>query len=194
MQVKVHKNGVRPAFWSISRIKRRLRAAGLRFLWVLMWNWKEAAMLELKSDKLANVEYDQDLAVWYQRQADLLREGRFDQIDLENLIEELEVAVKNLRRELSSRLEVLIMHLLKCEFQHERISAGWLGTLGEQRSEIDKLLAENPSLAPGVMQVATKVFPRAARRAATATGLPQTAFPTANPYTREQLLDDSYVP
>jgi hypothetical protein len=151
-------------------------------------------MLELKSDDQANVEYEKDLALWYQRQAELLRAGRFDQVDLGNLIEELEVAVRNLRRELSSRLEVLIMHLLKCQFQHDRISRGWLGTLGEQRSEIDKLLAENPSFAPGVMQVATKVYPRAARRAATDTGLPQTAFPPANPYSQEQLFDDTYVP
>ncbi len=151
-------------------------------------------MLELKSDKREDVEYDKDLALWYQRQADLLRAGRFDEIDLGNLIEELEVSVRNLRRELSSRLEVLIMHLLKCQFQHDRISRGWLGTLGEQRSEIDKLLADNPSLAPGVMQVATKVYPRAARRAATDTGLAQSSFPPVNPYSQAQLFDDAYVP
>lgn len=151
-------------------------------------------MLELKADKTAEGDYEQDLAMWYTRQAELLRKRRFDELDLDNLIEELEVAVKNLRRELASRLEVLIMHLLKCQFQHDRISGSWLGTLGEQRSEIEKLLEDNPSLAPGVMEVAAKVYQRAARRAATDTRLPPATFPVANPYSREQLLDDGFVP
>lgn len=49
-------------------------------------------------DKQLDADYEQDLALWYQRQADLLRERRFEQIDLENLIEELGVAGKNLHR------------------------------------------------------------------------------------------------
>jgi hypothetical protein len=154
----------------------------------------EVAMLELKTDKTAGVEYEQDLALWYQRQAELLRERRFDQLDLDNLIEELEAAVRNLRRELASRLEVLLMHLLKCQFPHQRISGSWLGTLGEQRSEIDKLIEENPSLGPTVMQVAEKVYPKSVRRAAIETRLPRTAFPAVNPYSREQLFDFDFVP
>jgi hypothetical protein len=151
-------------------------------------------MLELETDKTVGVEYEQDLALWYQRQAELLRERRFDQLDLDNLIDELESAVKNLRRELASRLEVLLMHLLKCAFQHQRISGSWLGALDEQRSEIDKLLEENPSLGPGLMQVAEKVYPKAVRRAATETRLPRTTFPAENPYSRDQLLDFDFVP
>jgi hypothetical protein len=155
---------------------------------------REAAMLELKTDKHPEAEYEQDLAVWYQRQADLLRERRFDQIDLENLIEELEVAGKNLHRELKSRLRVLIMHLLKCQFQHERISGSWRGTLSEQRDEIRDLIEENPSLSPGVMQVAAKVYAGAMQRAASETGLTESSFPAANPYSRDQLLDRHFIP
>lgn len=113
-------------------------------------------MLELKLDKHAEADYEQDLAVWYQRQADLLRERRFDQIDLDNLIEELELAGKNLHRELNSRLRVLIMHLLKCQFQHERISGGWRGTLSEQRAAIHDLLDDNPSFRPGFIAGGSK--------------------------------------
>ena len=151
-------------------------------------------MLELKTDKAVGAEYEQDLALWYARQAELLRERRFDQLDLENLIEELEVAVGNLRRELGSRIEVLLIHLLKCEFQRQRISRSWLNTLDEQRSQIAKLLEENPSLRPGAMQVATKVYPIAVRRATRQTGLPRGTFPSANPYSKDQLLDFDFVP
>lgn len=148
----------------------------------------------LKTDKAVGVEYEQDLALWYARQAGLLRERRFDQLDLENLIEELEVAGKNLRRELRSRLRVLLMHLLKCQFQHERISGSWRGTLNEQRNEIRDLLAENPSFSPGVLQVAAKVYPEAVEDAASETGLPESTFPGANPYSRDQLLDSRFIP
>ncbi|MES2756171.1 MAG: DUF29 domain-containing protein [Pseudomonadota bacterium] len=151
-------------------------------------------MLELKTDKLTGSAYEEDLAMWYQRQADLLRARRFDELDLDNLIEELEVAVGNLRRELNSRLRVLLMHLLKCQFQHDRISGSWRGTLLEQRGEIADLITENPSLGPGLMQAAAKVYPRAVHGAATETGLPRAAFPATNPYSRDQLLDFDYMP
>jgi hypothetical protein len=157
-------------------------------------NFKGAIMLELKTDKAVGGEYEQDLALWYARQAELLRERRFDQLDLENLIEELEVAGKSFRRELRSRLRVLLMHLLKCQFQHEQVSGSWRGTLNEQRNEIRDLLAENPSLSPGVMQIAAKVYPEALQDAASETGLPESTFPAANPFTRDQLLDSRFIP
>jgi hypothetical protein len=151
-------------------------------------------MLELKTDKQADVDYEQDLALWYQRQAELLRDRRFDELDLENLIEELEVAGKNLRRELASRLEILLMILLKCQFQHQRISGNWLSTLGEQRSQIEKLIEDNPSFGPGVMEVAVKVYPKAMRRAASETRLLPDVFPPTDSYSKEQLFDFDFVP
>jgi hypothetical protein len=155
---------------------------------------QEAAMLELKTVKQTTGDYEQDLALWYARQAELLRERRFDQLDLDNLIEELDAAVGTLRRELGSRLEVLLIHLLKCEFQRQRVSRSWLSTLDEQRSQIEKLLEENPSLRPSAMLVAEKVYPVAVRRASTQTGVPRSTFPPANPYSKDQLFDFDFVP
>jgi hypothetical protein len=151
-------------------------------------------MLELKTDKAVGVEYEQDLALWYARQAELLRERQFDQLDLANLIEELDIAVGNLRRELENRLEVLLIHLLKCEFQRQRISRSWLNALDEQRSQIAKLLEQNPSLRPGAMEAVAKVYPIAVRRAARQTDLLRSTFPLANPYSKEQLFDFDFVP
>jgi hypothetical protein len=151
-------------------------------------------MLELEEYISSVPDEPPDLVQWYERQIALLRERRFDELDLANLIEELEGIVKCQRRELGSRLTVLLMHLLKCQYQHQRISGSWLGTLSEQRSEIGLLLEESPSFAPGLMAVADKVYPAAARRAADETRLAQSTFPTANPYTREQLLDFDFVP
>jgi hypothetical protein len=151
-------------------------------------------MFEPKPSDPAGADYEQDLALWYDRQIALLRAHRFGELDLTNLIEELDSMVRNLRRELASRLEVLIMHLLKCQYQPQRISRNWLGTLAEQRSEIDKLLEENPSFGPTLMKVADKVYRAAARRAGVETRLPGSTLPAVNPYTRDQLLDSDYVP
>ncbi|MET0855330.1 MAG: DUF29 domain-containing protein [Telluria sp.] len=151
-------------------------------------------MLELKSGEPARVEYEQDLVLWYQHQIALLRERRFDELDVENLIEELRGAMSKERRELASRLKVLLMHLLKCQFQHSRISGSWLGTLTTQRDEIEKLLESSPSLRPSLMQVAEKAYPIAVRLAVHETGLPESVFPVSNPYSAGQLLDLDFVP
>ena len=151
-------------------------------------------MVELKSDETVRADYEQDLALWYERQITLLRERRFDQVDVENLIEELRAAMIKERRELASRLRVLLMHLLKCQFQHHRISGGWLGTLAEQRGEIESLLEGSPSLRATVMQVAEKAYPVAVRLAAYETRLPASVFPASNPYSKEQLFDFDFVP
>jgi hypothetical protein len=113
---------------------------------------------------------------------------------VDNLIEELRYAMNKERRKLGSRLEILIMHLLKCELQHHRISGGWLGTLDEQRNRIADLLEDSPSLVSTVAQVAEKVYPRAVRAAARETSLPETAVPASNPYSPQQLLDLAFVP
>ncbi len=151
-------------------------------------------MLELKADNAVDAEYEQDLALWYARQAELLRQRRFGELDLDNLIEELEVAGKNLRRELHSRLRVLLMHLLKCEFQHERISGSWRGTPAEQRDEISDLVRDSPSFRPSIMEIATQEYPKAVHRAAEETGLPESTFSSAIPYSRDQLLDKHFIP
>ena len=107
-------------------------------------------MLELETDHLQSADYERDLMSWYEHQIALLRQRRLSELDLENLITELDGSMASVRKELASRLEVLLMHLLKCQYQAKRISGSWLGSLGEQRSEIDKLLEESPSLAPRV--------------------------------------------
>jgi hypothetical protein len=154
----------------------------------------EAAMLELKQNDPGFTDYEQDLVLWYERQIELLRERRFDQIDVEHLIEELQGAMNKERRELGSRLEVLLMHLLKCQFQHYRVSGSWLGTFAEQRSGIADLLEASPSLRATFIHVATKKYPTAVRRAMHETRLPKSVFPVANPYSAQQLLDLDFVP
>lgn len=138
--------------------------------------------------------HEADLVLWFEKQAAHLRAKKFERLDLENLIEELEAMAGRDRRELHSRIEVLLMHLLKCAFQPESKSASWIGTIGEQRSQIEKLLEQSPSLQLHVSEYARAAYPKAVKRAADQTHLPRAIFPKANPYSDEQLLDDDFLP
>jgi UDP:flavonoid glycosyltransferase YjiC (YdhE family) len=138
--------------------------------------------------------YDQDFARWLERQAALLRARRFDLLDLDNLAEEVDAVAQGLHRELRNRIRIVLTHLLKYEFQPERLSDSWLETLGEQRAQIFELLAQNPSLRRRVMEYADRVYPLASAKAARETKLPASAFPASNPFTRDEILSDRTPP
>lgn len=139
-------------------------------------------------------DYENDFVLWIDKQVELLRAKKFEQLDLDNIIEEMDSMGKSLRRELGSRLRVLIIHLLKCQFQPEKKGSSWLASIGEQRSELRDLLDQNPSLKRDVEQQAARVYANAIQRAADETGLPKTIFPSENPYSSEQLLAPHFLP
>lgn len=135
-----------------------------------------------------------DFVLWTERQREHLRAKNFEQLDLDRLIGELDAMSGNVRRELKSRLETLTMNLLKCQFQPEPKSRAWLGAVREQRSEIERILEENPSLERHIDDYAEHVYQAAYERAGAETGIPRAAFPQNIPYTRQQLLDPYFVP
>ncbi|NVD98458.1 DUF29 domain-containing protein [Massilia sp. BJB1822] len=151
-------------------------------------------MLDFKDETPALPGYEEDFALWLDAQAALLRNGQFAQLDIENLIEELNGMSRHERHALKSRLEVLIQHLLKCQFQPERKTPSWTSTIIEQRARIHTILEDSPSLLPQIAQFANKAYAIAVRKAATETGLPSVVFPAALPYVAEQLLDEDFLP
>jgi hypothetical protein len=145
-------------------------------------------------DDHIKTDYDTDFLVWLQSQAELLRAKRFDRLDLEHLIEELEAMAGQQKRELAHRLEILLIHLLKLKYQPARASNGWRGTISEQRRRIKRLLMEMPSLSNVIGEYLSDVYPDAVDGAAAETGLPKATFPKANPFTRQQVFDPDYLP
>jgi hypothetical protein len=69
--------------------------------------------------------YDEDFVAWAEQTARLLRQGRLHELDIENLAEEIEAMANRDRRELLSRLTVLLHHLLKWGWQPEKRSGSW---------------------------------------------------------------------
>jgi hypothetical protein len=139
------------------------------------------------------VDYEKDFYNWALYNAQLLREGKFSDLDVEHLIEELEDMGNN-RQELASRFMVLIGHLLKWEYQPHHRSSSWEGSINEQRLQINWLIQDKPSLKPNLSPAITKAYPKAVKLAAKDTKLPQTQFPQECPYTIEQLLDEDFYP
>ena len=140
------------------------------------------------------VSIDQDYALWCAQQGALLRDGRLAALDRENLAEEIESLGRSDRREIESRLKVLIAHLLKLRFQPGKAKAGWTATIMEQRGRIRKLLAESPSLKAYPASVLAEEHGYARAEASAETGLPIEEFPAECPFTIEQILDADFYP
>jgi Domain of unknown function DUF29 len=138
--------------------------------------------------------YETDFYAWSQQQAQLLEQRDFAHLDFTNLIEEIEDMGKNRQRELSSRLQVLLAHLLKWQYQPAKRSPSWQATIRIQRAELADLLADNPSLRPQLATFISRAYPKARQAAWGETGLEEATFPTLCPYTQKQIFDDTFLP
>ncbi len=145
---------------------------------------------------MTTVLHGQDFYAWTQQQAQLLKSRQFFKLDVEHLIEELESMSATERRELISRLEILLMHLLKWQFQPAFQGRSWVLTIKEQRLRLDDHLDENPSLKNSeILQTALeKAYRRALVAAEKETGLASKTFPKSCPYSFEQMMDMEFYP
>jgi hypothetical protein len=147
-------------------------------------------------------QYEQDFPGWVKQHIALLQAGKFQELDVEHLIEELEGMATRDKNELVSRLKILIAHLLKWQFQLQQLSerwqefqgSSWRASIVEQRSELQDLLENNPSLKNHLAEAMVKAYPKAVSLAEKETGLPRNTFPVTNPYSVAQLLNDDFYP
>ena len=111
--------------------------------------------------------YDQDLCAWATRQAALLRAGRAHEADLANIAEEIEDLCRRDRRELASRVRTVLWHLMKLRACAARLPrSGWRAVIEEQRAEIERVLADSPSLRRELADVVARESAAARRLAA----------------------------
>jgi hypothetical protein len=139
-------------------------------------------------------EYKRDFYAWTFHNADLLRNKKFEEIDIENLVEEIESMGRSNRRELISRFAVLISHLLKWQFQPIRRSKSWILTIKNQRLDIADLLQESPSLKHEIEQQFNHAYEKSILLASEQTGIDESLFPHECPYILEQCLDNKFFP
>ena len=136
----------------------------------------------------------QDFYSWTHQQAKLLREGRFDELDLLTLAEEIEDMGNRHYDQLESRFELLLSHLLKWLYQPAYRGASWRLTVQGQRRKIPKLLKKNPGLKSYLPQILADAYEDARKTAADETGLSLNTFPEQCPWPLEQALDSEFWP
>jgi hypothetical protein len=139
--------------------------------------------------------YEEDIVAWSFDQARLLRARCFDLLDLEHLAEEIEDVGKSEQRELTSRMAILIGHLLKWKYQPERRGSSWEKTIKAQRKELDYALNESPSLRVKLAEARwiDLVWSKGVALAAAETGMD--CFPETCVWSlTDEVLDPSWLP
>jgi hypothetical protein len=143
--------------------------------------------------------YEQDFFEWTVQNARMLRAQRLTDIDTEHLAEEIEDVGKREQREVRNRLKVLITHLLKWRVQPElRFTeagkSGWLDTIREQRSQLELIFAQSPSLRRYAQDSLVAVYCKAIEDAEYETKLPRNMFPPECPFDLAQIVDPGFLP
>jgi hypothetical protein len=138
--------------------------------------------------------YDRDFFEWTQSSAELIRQGRLSEADLEHIAEEIEDMGKRDRRQVRSRLIVIIMHLLKWQLQPDRRSPSWRRTIAENRRKLDLVLEDSPSLVNVAQEELPALYLKATRDAALETGLGADRFPSECPFSEANIFDPSFLP
>lgn len=141
-----------------------------------------------------NSLYDTDFYTWTQQQAGLLKAGRFSDADLENIIEEIESMGRSEKRELESRLAVLLQHLLKWRYQPARRGKSWELTIKWQRVDFLKVLKENPGLKPKLAGLLIDAYQSAVIKASEETGLDESDFPAICPWSLQEISQSDFYP
>jgi len=138
--------------------------------------------------------YGHDFCAWAEQTAQLLRLGKFSEIDLESLIDEVEDMSRSEKQALLSNLRVLLMHLLNYQYQPQKRSNSWLSSIREHRTRLADLLHASPSLQGYVQETFDRCYQNARKQAADETGLPLERFPVVSPFTADEALNEDFLP
>lgn len=138
--------------------------------------------------------YQSDFYQWTQDQSRLILSHSWDKVDWQNIAEEIESLGRKEKQELVNRLEILLGHLLKWQYQPQRRGNSWLATIREQRRKIDRLLQANPSLKPYISEALDLAYEDGVDLAVRETDLPPETFPSNCTFSMEQVLDPAFLP
>jgi hypothetical protein len=131
--------------------------------------------------------FESDETAWLESMAELIRQGRYADLDYGHLQEYLSDMARRDKREVQSRLATLIAHLLKWTFQVENRAGGWRATIVVQQQELESLL-ESGVLRNHALEILPRAYARGRDQALAETGLAADKIPLECPYTLEQLL------
>ncbi|MEH2316702.1 DUF29 domain-containing protein [Nostoc sp.] len=138
--------------------------------------------------------YTADFNLWIEQTAQLLRSHRWQEVDVEYLIEEVESLGKSEQRGIASQLIRLLLHLLKWQYQSQHRSDSWLDSITDSRTQIELAIEDSPSLKSYPTEQLEESYQRGRRQAAKQTGMLISVFPEKCPYSLELVLDEDWLP
>ncbi len=141
--------------------------------------------------------YEQDYQLWLKATIAQLCQGKFSDLDLDNLIEELESMGRSDRRALKSLLTRLLEHLLKLAYwasEREYNANKWKAEITTFRLQIKEILEESPSLKPYLVEIFEKCNSDARKIVSRLIGCEVNTLPSSAHATVEQALDENWFP
>jgi Domain of unknown function DUF29 len=138
--------------------------------------------------------YDKDYYLWIETTAKQLQERKFLEIDIDNLVEEIESMGRSEKSALKSNLVVVLIHLLKWQYQSSLRSNSWKSSIREHRRRLRDALQDSPSLKPYLIEVFGECYQDAREQAADETGLPLESFPVIPLLSSNETLNSDFLP
>ncbi len=143
-------------------------------------------------------QYDKDFYAWALESAKLLRQGKFKEVDIEHVAEEIESMGNNQKIKLISLLARVIEHLLKYQYKpdlRDRCGNGWMLSIKLHREKVARVLEDNPSLKNHqLIDKLNYAYKQGVLYAAKGLNLTEKIFPKNCPYSIDQCLDDEFFP
>jgi hypothetical protein len=138
--------------------------------------------------------YERDYYLWLSHTAQLIKEGKFSEVDTANLVEEIEDMGRSEKRAVKSNLVILLLHLLKYKYQPAKRTNGWKSSIREHRRRLREDFQVSPSLKRYFAEVFDECYQDGREQAADETGLPLDTFSIESPFTPTEALDPDYLP
>lgn len=137
--------------------------------------------------------YARDFYTWTRRQAELMRAGSLEKIDIANLVEEIETLGRSEAAALESAYRLICLHQLKRLVQPERASSrSWTNTIIRERLHAARVLRDNPGLKPRRQALFDSAYADARKEAAGETGLALSTIPEIAPFSFAQIVDEDF--
>ncbi len=137
--------------------------------------------------------YDTDYVQWVETTIQKLQRQDYADVDWENLLDEIAEMSRSEKRRLKSNLIIVLLHLLKWQYQPDRRSRSWASSIAEHRRRVHEALEASPSLKPYIENILSSAYTSAVKLASIETGIAQSAFPNECPYTIAQSLHDDFM-
>ncbi|UYM14666.1 DUF29 domain-containing protein [Endozoicomonas euniceicola] len=155
--------------------------------------------------------YHTDFYRWKEQQKQHLIHKRFDQLDLKRLIEEVDDMGRSERNTLESHLVILLLHLLKYQYQTYVINPNlfepkefrsWYDSISQARMAISRLIRKNPSLQHEQDDAVHESYPDAKSGAIREMNkyllkkyqLNEQSYPDTCPWSFDQIMQEDWLP